>query len=129
MSDTPSRSGSLGLSAQHVSELRLAFDAFDDERLGHLSIHTATILCRALGFPTNPGELARNIQSLVSMRDTTGTHPKVAAPRQERLTHGHWNEVEEFDSSVVVDFDTICQLLQDKVSVRTAVPMSVSSSI
>jgi len=73
-----------GLSLSNVQEIWNVFDAFDDDRLGRLSIPTATIACRALGFQVTQNEVESEMKAL------KGNHELVD-----------------------VDFDMMCRFLQN----------------
>jgi len=124
------------LRSKDILEIRSAFDAFDEERLGRLSTHKTTILCCALGFKLTQAQVTREIYSLSSMREKVmGCNHRFSlrrngiAPSQERIRyleeiHGGLNSGENDNcenldcidrNSVLVDFEMVCQLLEDKV--------------
>lgn len=53
-----------GLSLSNIQEIWNVFDAFDDDRLGRLSVSKATIACRALGFQVTQNEVESEMKAL-----------------------------------------------------------------
>jgi Ca2+-binding EF-hand superfamily protein len=88
------------LSKTAIEEIWIAFDAFDDDRLGRLSIPSATMVCLALNIRVTEEELLREMRTIVAESD------KKDGQRQLESAE---------DDTVLVTFDMMCRFLQDKV--------------
>jgi hypothetical protein len=84
-----------------IEEIWIAFDAFDDDRLGRLSIQTATIVCLALGVRVTEEQVARGMRAILA-----GVSENKDA--QQQLDS-------DDDDYIIVTFDMMCRFLQDKV--------------
>jgi Ca2+-binding EF-hand superfamily protein len=83
-----------------IEEIWIAFDAFDDDRLGRLSIPSATMVCLALNIRVTEEQLLREMKTIVA--------ESVEKDGQRQLESAE-------DDTVLVTFDMICRFLQDKV--------------
>lgn len=83
-----------------IEEIWIVFDAFDDNRLGRLSIPSATMVCLALDIRMTEEQLLREMKTIVAESDKKDGH--------RQLESGD-------DDGVLVTFDMMCRFLKDKV--------------
>lgn len=83
-----------------MEEIWIAFDAFDNDRLGRLSTQTATIVCLALGVRVTEEQVATGMRSILAVSENKGA--------QQQLDS-------DDDDYIIVTFDMMCRFLQDKV--------------
>lgn len=83
-----------------IEEIWIAFDAFDDNRLGRLSIPSATMVCLALDIRMTEEQLLREMTSIVA---------------ESEKKDGNWQLESGEDDGVLVTFDMMCRFLKDKV--------------